>query len=57
MELRQGNIFTGVCPEFCKQGGMHGRVCAWEGAYIGVVCVVGEGGVMCGGGLQGRGEW
>ena len=43
-KLRQGNIFTSVCQEFCPQGGMHGR---WA-------CVVGG---MCGrGGMHGRGH-
>ena len=52
-KLRQGNVFTSVCQEFCPQGGacvvggMHGRGHVWWGTCVarGVhdrgVCVVG----------------
>ena len=49
MKLRQGNIFTSVCQEFCPQegacmaGGMHGRGHAWQGG-----CMAG--------GMHGRGD-
>ena len=64
-KLRQGNIFTSLCQEFCPQGGMHGRgACvvggyvwqgghAWQGA-----CMVGgmHGREVCiAGGVHGRG--
>ena len=57
-KLRQGNIFTSMCQEFCPQGGgghvWQGGACmagkhAWWGE-----CMVGVGG-MCGGGMHGRG--
>ena len=50
-KLRQGNVFTSVCQEFCSRGGgvvcvvggsMHGRGCVVRGA-----CMAGG---MCGGG-------
>ena len=43
MKLRQGNVFTSVCQEFCPQGGMCG-----EG---GGMC--GEGGCECWRGVEG----
>ena len=50
MKLRQGNVFTSVCQEFCPQGGMHGKVaCMVKG-----VCMVG--GVHGKGGVHGEGR-
>ena len=67
-KLRQGNIFTSVCLEFCPQGacmagghvwwgacivgGMHSGGHAWQGGRVVGVCMARG---MHGGGVHGRG--
>ena len=56
MKLRQGNIFTSVCQEFCPQGGHAWQrgVCMVGGhAWQGDVCGRGE---CVGGSMHGRGH-
>ena len=57
-KLRQGNIFTSMCQEFCPQGGMHGRGAYVVGGYVWRgACMVGGmhgGGHAWQGGMHGR---
>ena len=63
-KLRQGNIFTRVCQEFCPQGGgacvvggvgMCGRGYVWQGACVAGVYVAGGCAWCMVGGMHGRG--
>ena len=56
-KLRQGNVFTSVCQEFCPQGGeacvaggacMAGQGLAWQGVGHGRVACMAGGGGGCG---------
>ena len=60
-KLRQGNIFTSVCQEFCPQGACVARGCAWQGGMCGWGGHMWQRGhawqgCVCGGGMHGRGH-